>query len=517
MSFFLAWILPVVMGAAIGYVTNDIAIKMLFRPLTEKRLFGIRIPFTPGILPKNRHKLSVSLGNTVSRELLNDEVLRKRFQEPDFRASIRAQVDSLLTLLLDTKLEALRFSSGSPAFERITALLSGLIDSLVSSDGFRESARAFLLKLLDGLGSMKVESFLEGKDSEAVARSILDFILSEEPRENALGRIEAMIDRWEAGEKPLGDFIPFDLVSAAQRIVEAVYPEAFRILMDFLRTPAMKRELAENGRVIVGDLLRRLNAVQRFLVAAAQYDKSIMADMDKTIADLLAALAKVGAKAETRSLLARQVGMGLSEWAGLDPARLSSRLPDYRQRVMGSLRRLADALGEEKGRERLASALAGGVDSLRGRSLESLARETVGIRKERVADFFSSAIRSSLESSRRSEDFARGIGSFIAEFLESHKDRSLSDLFKLSGRLRAEIVDGVSGKAVELISSKTSEILKTVDVKTTVVDKIDSLDMMDVEKIVLDVMKEQFAWINVFGAILGGLIGLVQALLSALV
>ena len=72
------WIIPPIAGAIIGYVTNSIAIKMLFRPLEEKRLFGIRIPFTPGILPKQRQKLSYSIGSMVERELLTAEILRDR-------------------------------------------------------------------------------------------------------------------------------------------------------------------------------------------------------------------------------------------------------------------------------------------------------------------------------------------------------------------------------------------------------------------------------------------------------
>ena len=50
----LPWILPPILGAIIGYVTNRIAIKMLFRPLTAKHVLGIRVPLTPGVIPRNR-------------------------------------------------------------------------------------------------------------------------------------------------------------------------------------------------------------------------------------------------------------------------------------------------------------------------------------------------------------------------------------------------------------------------------------------------------------------------------
>ena len=38
-------------GGVIGYITNDVAIRMLFRPHQPKNLFGVHIPLTPGIIP----------------------------------------------------------------------------------------------------------------------------------------------------------------------------------------------------------------------------------------------------------------------------------------------------------------------------------------------------------------------------------------------------------------------------------------------------------------------------------
>lgn len=52
-------------GAIIGYITNYIAIKMLFRPLEAKYIFGIKVPFTPGIIPRRKYELADALGKAV--------------------------------------------------------------------------------------------------------------------------------------------------------------------------------------------------------------------------------------------------------------------------------------------------------------------------------------------------------------------------------------------------------------------------------------------------------------------
>ena len=49
MNTIVLFVVPPIAGAIIAYITNVIAIKMLFRPLNEIRVFGIRVPFTPGI------------------------------------------------------------------------------------------------------------------------------------------------------------------------------------------------------------------------------------------------------------------------------------------------------------------------------------------------------------------------------------------------------------------------------------------------------------------------------------
>ncbi len=69
------WLLPVV-GAIIGYATNWIAVKMLFRPRHEIRILGRRLPFTPGVIPKGQERLANAAGRVVKDHLLNHEIMR---------------------------------------------------------------------------------------------------------------------------------------------------------------------------------------------------------------------------------------------------------------------------------------------------------------------------------------------------------------------------------------------------------------------------------------------------------
>ena len=73
MEIFTHYILPPLVGAVIGYFTNYIAVKMLFFPHAEKRIFGHRVPFTPGAIPKGKARLAKAAGKIVKNDLFTME------------------------------------------------------------------------------------------------------------------------------------------------------------------------------------------------------------------------------------------------------------------------------------------------------------------------------------------------------------------------------------------------------------------------------------------------------------
>lgn len=71
-------------GAVIGYITNYIAVKMLFRPYKEKRIGKIKIPFTPGIIPKRQSELAKAVGQAVGKNLFTENDLINAFENITF-------------------------------------------------------------------------------------------------------------------------------------------------------------------------------------------------------------------------------------------------------------------------------------------------------------------------------------------------------------------------------------------------------------------------------------------------
>ena len=103
-------------GAAIGYVTNWIAVKMLFFPLNPVKIGKFTLPFTPGVIPKNKERLAQAIGNSISDNLVNADTLKDALLSDSMKADVReivvdflngttdvsASVDTLLANYLNT-------------------------------------------------------------------------------------------------------------------------------------------------------------------------------------------------------------------------------------------------------------------------------------------------------------------------------------------------------------------------------------------------------------------------------
>lgn len=85
-----------VAGAVIGGITNSIAIKMLFRPLNPIKIGKYTLPFTPGVIPKERERIANKIGEVISQELLNEEVLRDWLLKEDVYLGIEKAIDRYL-------------------------------------------------------------------------------------------------------------------------------------------------------------------------------------------------------------------------------------------------------------------------------------------------------------------------------------------------------------------------------------------------------------------------------------
>lgn len=86
-------LLLIVIGSMIGWITNYIAIKMLFRPYREINLIFFKIQ---GLIPKRRHEIGITLADTIQNELISLEDITKKLENADLDIEMEKVIDSIL-------------------------------------------------------------------------------------------------------------------------------------------------------------------------------------------------------------------------------------------------------------------------------------------------------------------------------------------------------------------------------------------------------------------------------------
>lgn len=130
MNAILQYISGPALGAVIGYITNDIAIRMLFRPRKAKYICGVHVPFTPGIIPKEKNRIASAIGNAISEHLMNREVLEHTLLSDEMLAKMRLAIDEFFYTQLHNEETVEQFAAHYLTSEEIAAMRMSTCDEI---------------------------------------------------------------------------------------------------------------------------------------------------------------------------------------------------------------------------------------------------------------------------------------------------------------------------------------------------------------------------------------------------
>ena len=96
-------LLLALVGAIIGYSTNVIAVKMLFKPLKP-----IRIPVIGyelwGLIPKRKDDIAKNIGKAVGEELVDYDKLADDMIKPEDKEEIKVYINSRVEVIINEKI-----------------------------------------------------------------------------------------------------------------------------------------------------------------------------------------------------------------------------------------------------------------------------------------------------------------------------------------------------------------------------------------------------------------------------
>lgn len=156
-------------GGIIGWVTNYLAIKLMFKPYEE-----IAIPIVnfkiQGLIPKRRAEIAKSIANTIETELFSTDELMSKILTEENQQKILIILKNKITIAVKEKLP--------PMLAMFSPTVHNLVDSMIEKEG-----KSILNDILQqGVGMLtqevKVSEMVEEKINSFDLRRLEDIILS---------------------------------------------------------------------------------------------------------------------------------------------------------------------------------------------------------------------------------------------------------------------------------------------------------------------------------------------------
>lgn len=174
-------------GAVIGYCTNYIAVKMLFRPLTEKKIGKFRVPFTPGIIPREKPRLAKAVGEAVGKTLLTEETIANNLLTDEIKDKIRSEVnDYLLKVSKDEEKlidKLCKATSEEKVYDKVEDVKSAITNKLYT-------------KVIDmKLGKVVSEQVVKAV-KQKLQGGLFAMMLNDDAINNMIGPVSDMIDAY---------------------------------------------------------------------------------------------------------------------------------------------------------------------------------------------------------------------------------------------------------------------------------------------------------------------------------
>lgn len=513
-------------GAFIGFLTNKIAIRMLFRPLEPWYFFGLQVPMTPGVIPSKRHALAENIGEMVGRHLLTSKDIGAAISEEPFQEHLAALVERRVREIMMRDLGPIpeEIPRKFKAYFKIGVKtlkyrLSEGVNSYLAGDRFEEQLHSSIDGRLDILAEQEINSLLDPENRRAVylfLDEILRDLLGGQQAGLWLGDALAQGLRKSAARgQRLGDLVPDDLTPL---IKEFVREHAARIL------EGMGRQVADpliRAQVISGilggvdhflDSLGPMGAMARGFLEKEILEQKIGEYLGEKEADLVAWFCSPEIQLRMTAVLDEAIDDLLAK----PLAELLARFPD------GELTRLSreaashllGLLQEEDALNGISALVHVGMEDLiDGGRLSFAGLGEKFFSHEQGGQFREVFIRE-VVALFRSHKTERLVGAMLTSMVDTLLNRPIGMLYDLVPHgVRRAFNNALTLTVNRMLLQEVPGVVESLNIKRLVTEKIDRLDLLQLERLLLSIMEEQFKYINLFGAFLGFLLGLINLVL----
>ena len=493
------------LGAFIGYVTNAIAIKSLFRPL-RPRWYTLG---WQGVIPRNREKMAENISRVVGQDLLGQEYLLEQVRGAALQESMHDFIAARIAQSLDLSLAAL-FARLPPAWQEQgldEMVRRGL--ELLSSWSAGEAAGELKEHLLDvleeHLRAVELARVVPPTQAEELVAAMSRVLTRRETREQLREILQEQIEVFLNADTPLEDLAPAELRELLHAGLRERVPALMARLASWLEAPENVEHLSD--RIL---LALETYADQEGLLARLVGELGLRFFREQIRAAIRDRLPRVAHEylhiLHTRRQVEEQLINGINRFLRRPVRELAGRHGAALAEKLGFI--AGTWLSSAEVQERLAGLLMNQYQNRAGRRLDTL-----------LPTAFWEEMRHRLRDAMQIPgDRIPPWSTAISAWLRARLRQSRTPLRSWAG-MRPEdeeaLVHRTRDRATELLRTEVPVLLAQFDITRMVRTKIRGFDLLEVERLIKGIISDQLRFINLIGAVLGALVGLLLPFLNA--
>ncbi|MGU8483882.1 DUF445 family protein [Clostridium perfringens] len=494
------YIIGALIGAVIGYITNWLAIKMLFRPREAKYIFGMKLPFTPGLIPKEKSRIANKVGETVGTHLLNSDSLSKALKDDKIKSKFNEVAKEKINQVINSN-STLEESLKNTLGENYYALKENMINNI---------AKTILESIQEEEFKNKVKFYIVDSIKERLNKKpekIIDFINSNKFREVIINTLEEEKTRDIIGKALLKEV---KTLGKEDLTIEEVIPENIKpyieeyvksqkdTLVDIIKNLLRDDEVSHKIKSAINDNIPSI--VSMFLSGDVIYGK-LVSLVDKSLSE-----------EENKEYICDAALAFVHESMKKKVSDVINTVGEEKLEV------ILDALGDkiskklntEENIDSIISKLNCKISSFN--SYEEIIKVLFNDYENILIDNIDSMISQIVNNNQLSGEISKIIEKVFDKFLQN----SLNDICYNKQNLENSIMSILDNLYNDFVENKSAKVLEIVDISSIVEEQINAFEVDYAEEIIIGIANKELKAITWLGALLGGILGILSPLLSTI-
>ena len=494
------YIIGALIGAVIGYITNWLAIKMLFRPREAKYIFGMKLPFTPGLIPKEKSRIANKVGETVGTHLLNSDSLSKALKDDKIKAKFNEVAKEKINQVINsnsTLEESLKNTLGENYYALKRNMINNIAKTILESikeEEFKNKVKFYIVDSIKERLNKNPEKIIDFINSNKFREVIINTLEEEKTRDIIGKALLKEVKTLEKEDLTIEEVIPENIKPYIEEYVKSQKDTLVDIIKNLLRDDEVsykiKSAINDNIPSIVSMFLSG-DVIYGKLVSLV--DKSLSEEENKEyICDAALAFVHESMKKKVSDVI-NTVGEEKLEV-------ISDALGD----------KISKKLNTEENIDSIISKLNCKISSFN--SYEEIIKVLFNDYENILIDNIDSMISQIVNNNQLYGEISKIIEKVFDKFLQN----SLNDICYNKQNLENSIMSILDNLYNDFVENKSAKVLEIVDISSIVEEQINAFEVDYAEEIIIGIANKELKAITWLGALLGGILGILSPLLSTI-